>query len=247
MTLCVILIIRSLELMEKIPAFIFARGGSKGLKNKNIKEFNSRPLIYWTIKELKKSKLVDKIFVSTDSKKIKKIAESFGATVPFLRPKKLSLDKSPEILAWKHALEFLKKKNEMPKIFFSCPVTSPLRKANDIDAMIKLFYLSKADTVVGVTNSHRSPYFNMMKEKKNKSLSIIIKKSKQIYNRQECPKTFDLTTFGFIVKTKNIFSKKSIFDGNVKGYEVNKNISIDIDDLFDFKFAEYLMKNNVKL
>ena len=232
--------------MIKIPAFIFARGGSKGLKDKNIKKFNGKPLIYWTIKELKKSKFIDSIYLSTDSKKIRNIANKYKIQTPFLRPKNLSKDTSAEIFAWKHFINFLKKENKMPSIFFSCPVTSPLREVSDINNMINLFFKKKADTVVGITESHRNPYFNMMKENNRKKLSVVLKSQKKIYNRQNCPVIYDLTTFGFIVKTKNILKNKDILKGNVYGYKVPKKKAIDIDDEQDFKFAEFIMKRNDK-
>ena len=92
-------------------AIIPARGGSKGLKNKNILKFNNKPLLAWSIIAAKKSKLFSKIIVSTDSKKIAVIAKKYGAEVPFLRPKKLSSDRSKSVDLVIHALDFYKKKN----------------------------------------------------------------------------------------------------------------------------------------
>ena len=87
-------------------AFIFARGGSKGIKDKNIKNFCGKPLIAWSIEMIKSLNLVEKLIVSTDSKKIANIAKFYGAEVPFARPKYLSKDSSPEWLAWRRALNF---------------------------------------------------------------------------------------------------------------------------------------------
>ena len=123
----------------KIYSFTFARGGSKGIKNKNLKKFKKKSLIYWAIQDCVKSKLISKIFVSTDSQKIAKEAKKAGATIPFLRPKELSTDLSPEYLSWKHALNFLKQKNDLPDIFISVPCTSPLRTSKDLDRMISTF------------------------------------------------------------------------------------------------------------
>ena len=90
-------------------AIIPARSGSKRIKNKNIKLFCGKPIIYYSINEAKKSKIFQKIIVSTDSEKIKKISEKYGAEVPFIRPRNISRDESPEWFAWQHALKYLEK------------------------------------------------------------------------------------------------------------------------------------------
>ena len=119
-----------------IIAFIFARGGSKGLKNKNLLKFKKKSLLANSILQAKNSKLIKKVFVSTDSIKIKKEAIKYKALVPFLRPKKLAGDKSPEINSWKHAIDYLNKKlNIFPDYIASVPTTSPLRNTSDINAL----------------------------------------------------------------------------------------------------------------
>ncbi len=116
-----------------IIALICARGGSKGVPNKNIKVLGGKPLIVRSINQVKEIKEVNKVIVSTDSKEIADIAVSAGAEVPFMRPKELAKDNAPEWLVWRHALENIKKLNgNYPDILIIVPVTSPLRTANDI-------------------------------------------------------------------------------------------------------------------
>ena len=122
--------------MKKNYAFIFARGGSKGLKNKNIKLFNGKPLIYYSINLAKKNKKIKKIFVSSDDKKILKISRKYGAEI-ILRPKSLSRDNSLELNAWKHAINYLKEKGENFDNFISLPCTSPLRNSKDINSALQ--------------------------------------------------------------------------------------------------------------
>ena len=150
----------------KIYSFTFARGGSKGIKNKNLVRFKNKTLISWAIKDCLKSKLITKSFISTDSYKIANEAKKAGAIVPFMRPKKLSTNLSPEYLSWKHAIKFLKKHNDLPDIFLSVPCTSPLRTSKDLDKMISIFIKKKPNLLVAVSESDRSPYFNMFKMKK---------------------------------------------------------------------------------
>ena len=149
--------------------FIFARGGSKSIKNKNIIKFNGKPLIANSILQAKKIKNINKIIVSTDSRKISLIAKKYGAEVPFLRPKKLSGDASPEYLSWRHALKecekIYKKKID---IFISLPATSPLRKLIDIKKSLNIFLknFKKYDMLVSLTHTNILPGFNLVKVNK---------------------------------------------------------------------------------
>ena len=120
----------------KIYAFIFARGGSVGIKNKNIKLFNGKPLIEYSINIAKQSQYIDEIFVSTDSKKIANISKKCGAKVPFLRPYELATNESPEILSWKHIINNI----ENFDIFISIPTVCPFKTVEDIDNCIKKIY-----------------------------------------------------------------------------------------------------------
>ena len=110
-------------------AFIFARGGSKGIKNKNILKFDDKPLIAHTIESAIMSQLFDDVVVSTDDDQIAEISTSYGASVPFIRPAKLASDNSNELLSWKHAIQNYE--NEISR-FISLPCTSPLRNFSTI-------------------------------------------------------------------------------------------------------------------
>ena len=116
---------------QKFIALICARGGSKGLKNKNIKIFDGKPLIAWTILLAKKVKQIDRVIVSTESKKIAIIARKYGGETPLVRPKKLALDYSPEWKSWRHAVNFLKKQNETPTGVIILPVCPTSPKISD--------------------------------------------------------------------------------------------------------------------
>ena len=137
---------------KKIIALILARKGSKGLKNKNIINLNGLPLIAYSIKYAKKSKLIDKVIVSTDGEKIAKISKRFGAEV-IKRPKKFSKDKSSPNEAINHAIKFLeeKLKIDFDVIVFLQP-TTPLRKNGEIDKAINLLIKKKLDTVFSSNN-----------------------------------------------------------------------------------------------
>ena len=220
-------------------AFIFARGGSKELKNKNIKLFNGKPLIYYSINLAKKIKSIKKIIVSSDNQKILKIAKKYGAET-LLRPRSLSNDTSSEIEAWKHAVRYLKNKNEKFDNFISLPCTSPLRIKKDVESAIRKLR-NKKDIVVGISKTNRSPNFNMVK--KDGVKVKLLKKDKILINRQMSQKTFDLTTIIYACNYKFVLDiKNSYWEGNVKFVEIPKIRSIDIDDITDFQLAELIYK-----
>jgi CMP-N-acetylneuraminic acid synthetase len=225
-------------------AFIFARGGSKGLPGKNIKMFFGKPLIAWSIEHAKKVKSIHRVIVSTDSNEIAKIAKKFGAEVPFLRPKEISKDDSPEWMAWRHALSFLKEtEGGMPEIMISIPATAPLRRVVDIKNCLNLFKKGNVDTVIAITKARRNPYFNIVKKKQNGYIDLVSRPTKKIYRRQDSPLVYDMTTVAFVTDPQFIMQNKSIFNGRVKAVEVPVDASIDIDSLFDFKMAEFFFKN----
>ena len=227
-----------------IVAFIFARGGSKGLPGKNIKFFSGKPLIAWSIEQAKQVQSIDRVIVYTDSDEIAKIAKDYGAEVPFLRPKNISEDHSPEWMAWRHALSFLlETEGKMPDIMLSIPTTSPLRRVIDVEECLKLYKNGGADVVITTTDSHRSPYFNMVKEDENGNINLIIKPKEKLYRRQDAPVVYDMATVAYVMDPQFIMRNESIFDGRIKAVKVPLENSIDIDTMFDFKMAEFFLDN----
>ena len=220
---------------KKIFFFIFVRAGSKGIPNKNLRKIDGKSLLEITIDTEKKLK-PNKIFIFSDSKKIESLSKKFG--VNFIkRPHHLCTDKSPELLSWKHAIKSV---NENFDIFVSLPVTSPLRKSIDVKRCIKKKIDYKNDLVVCVTKSKKNPYFNMFIKKKN-SFKRIIKSN--FHRRQDAPESFDLTTVTYVSEPSYIIKSNNIFNGVVQGIEIPYRRSVDIDDIYDFKLAKYLMTN----
>jgi CMP-N-acetylneuraminic acid synthetase len=229
-----------------IVAFIFARGGSKGLPNKNIKIFNGKPLIAWAIEHAKSINRIGRVIVSTDSEEIAKTARSLGAEVPFIRPRDLATDESPEWLSWQHALEFIMITDGcLPDLMLSIPTTSPLRNPEDINKVIDEYLENDTDIVITVTEPYRSPYFNIVKDSPEGYVELFARSEKYINRRQDCPKTFDMTTVAYAANPSFVLSNKNIFDGRVRKIVVPKETSVDIDTLFDFEYAEFILKKRV--
>lgn len=216
---------------------VFARGNSKEIKNKNLLKFKSISLTEHAVKQAYKTKLLNKVYISSDSKKIIKAAKKQGAIVPFVRPKNLSTDTSPEILAWRHFVKYLKIMNIKPAYIVSVPTTSPLRKVTDIVKSMLLAKKNNHDIVFTITKSSKNPYFNMVIKRKRK---IQLLKKKNLFRRQDGPKFFDLTTISYVFRPDFIMKTKNLFSGNVGFIEVPKKRSIDIDDKLDYNFVKFL-------
>jgi N-acylneuraminate cytidylyltransferase len=228
-----------------VVAFIFARGGSKGLPGKNIRLLNGKPLIAWSIEHALNVKRIDRVIVSTDSEEIAKVAKQYGAEVPFIRPAELATDDSSEWLAWRHALNYLiETKGSLPDVMVSVPSTAPLRQLVDIESCLDEYEKGCADVVITVTKAHHSPYFNMVKSSQDGSVGLVNPPESTIGRRQDAPLVYNMTTVCYVLNPKFVMSHDSIFSGAVKAVEVPIESAIDIDTLLDFQFAEYLI--NIK-
>jgi len=227
----------------KIVGCIFARGGSKGLPGKNIRMFCGKPLIAWSIEHTKAIERISRIIVSTDSEDIAQVALDYGAEVPFLRPTELAKDTTPEWMAWRHLLHYLREEEQyIPEIMVSTPATSPLRIPQDIDKCIDKYITCSADVVVTVTESYRNPWFNMVKKRSDGSVGIVNTPKDPIYRRQDAPRVFDMSTVAYVARPDYVMREMEIFRGKVHAVEVPVERAVDIDTLFDFQLAEFIMK-----
>lgn len=230
---------------KKCIAFIFARGGSKGVLRKNLKPLDGKPLIAYSINSALENELIDEVIVSTDDSEIAEVAKSLGAKVPFIRPEELARDDSPEWLSWQHAVKYCQNNSIDFDIFVVLPATAPLRNNTDITKCIEKLESSNSDMIITVRNAERNPWFNMVK-KDEKGQTVIVNKPKEnIFRRQDVPIVFDMTTVAYVSSKEYILEKTSIFDGTLDHVVIPKERAIDIDDEVDFEFAEYLLRKNV--
>ena len=223
-------------------AFIFARGGSKGLPGKNIKPLLGKPLIQYSIEVALQTSGIDKVFVSTDDDDIAKVSRSIGAIV-IDRPVELAQDDSPEWEAWQHAISWVKKRYGDFEEFISLPATSPLRSVKDVESAIYKRSDIGADICIAITPAGRSPYFNMVKKSSNNLIELVSKPANSISRRQDAPEVFDITTVVYVANVEFIMKNNNLFDGMVTSIEVPKHRAVDIDDMYDFNFAESILNN----
>ena len=220
-------------------AFIFSRGGSKGVKDKNIREVAGKPLITHSIHAALESKYISRVIVSTDSEKIAKVARESGAEV-LDRPEELASDTSSEILSWKHAIE--NNQDSLHSTFISLPATSPLRNTADIDSAMEKYYATECDVLFGISPAHRNPWLNMVKIDEKDHIEILISGSSAV-RRQDVPEVFDVTTCVYIGNTDYINKCNSLMEGDVGYSLIPTERSLDIDTEYDLYLADLLLRN----
>lgn len=227
--------------MENMIAIIPARSGSKGLKDKNIKELNGKPLMAYTIESALKSRVFKDVVVSTDSLEYKKIAESYGAYVPFLRSNELSTDSASTIDVIE---DLLNRMHEMGKDYESLMIlqpTSPLRDENDIIEAVRLFNEKNANSVVSMCESEHSPLLTKQLDETNSLDGFLEDLNKS--RRQDFNKFYRLNGAIYLLNVEYFLKYKNFYKKNSYAFIMDKNKSVDIDDINDFKYAEFLIKS----
>lgn len=226
-----------------VVAVIPARGGSKGVPRKNIRPLAGKPLIAYAIETALASNLIDRVIVSTDDGEIAETSRRCGAEVPFIRPRELATDDSPEWLTWRHAILTLEEEDgESSMAVFVCvPPTSPLRSVEDVDSCIRTLMDSDADLVITVKEASRNPYFNMVTLNNDGYAELVIRPQSNIHRRQDAPRVYDMTTVAYAARPEFIKGADSIFEGRVKAVVVPSERALDIDAELDFQFAEFLL------
>ncbi len=230
-----------------LTAFVFARGGSKGLPGKNIKPLAGKPLIGWAIEQALGVERIERVVVSTDDAGIAEVARWYGAEVPFMRPDCFAGDTASEWDAWRHALETMRDtEGELPDPFISVPTTSPLRLSEDIEACLGRYFEGDADMVVAVTEAHRNPWFNMVRTREDGTVLPVNNPDGKVVRRQDAPTVHDMTTVAYVADPRHILRSNSVFSGRVRAVEVPVERSIDIDTPHDFAIAEFLLTRRLQ-
>lgn len=228
---------------RKILGIVPARIGSKGLKFKNLKKLNSKPLIYWPIKTLKKSKYIDKIILNTDSKKIRDLGTKMGAQTPFLRPKYLASDNSKISDTIIHTIKYFEQKRIFYDYILLLEPTSPLTTSSDVDYAIKTLEKNsnKADALVSVAeNISGHPKFSVKLDKNQFIKSL----NKSFFDepRQKIDKIFFYSGNFYLSKVNSFIKKKTFYHKKTMAIVSSKMKSFEIDDELDFFIVEKIMK-----
>jgi N-acylneuraminate cytidylyltransferase len=227
-----------------VVAFVFARGGSKGLPGKNLRPLGGKPLVAWAIETARASPLIDRVVLSTDDPEIAAVGRAYGAEAPFLRPPELATDEAPEWLAWRHAIGAIEAApgGRPIDLFVSLSPTSPLRAVGDVDACIGLALEGDCDVAITVTPAHRNPWFNMVARDPDGNCRLVNRGGAAFHQRQAAPEVFDMTTVAYAVRPTFVMAADGIFAGRVKAVVVPPERAVDIDTELDLRFAEFLLR-----
>lgn len=221
---------------KTVLAIIPARGGSKGIPNKNLIPLADKPLIGWTIDAAKGSKYIDRLILSSDSQAIIDYAISAGCEAPFVRPAELAQDDTPGIAPVLHATEALDKKYDLVVLL---QPTSPLRETEDIDSCIEKS-VAHATSCVSVTEPDKSPYWMYTLNEADGKMQPLLKTDAM--RRQDLPKVYALNGAVYVAETSFLLVHKSFLTSDTVASIMPKIRSVDIDDMMDLEWAEVVMK-----
>jgi len=225
---------------RNILAIIPARGGSKGIPRKNIRLLCGKPLIAYTIEAALNSKLINRVFVSTEDEEITKVSKKYGAEV-ISRPTELAQDDTPSFPVFQHAIRHLEEvKDYHPEIIVVLQPTSPLRIVEDIDRAIEGFMESKYDSIVSVCEVEHPPQW--MYTLAGNRLKPLIKDGENVIRRQDAPKVYRLNGAVHVTSRDIMMKKNRVLGKDTGAYIMPLERSIDIDTELDFKLAELLMR-----
>ena len=228
--------------MMKPICIIPARAGSKSVPNKNIRLIAGKPLIYYTIKSALESKLFSHVIVSTEDKKIASIAKKYGAEVPFMRPRNLATDKTPQEQVLLHAVKKLNSLGIDFEIFVYRDCTVPFIDSSDMNGAIELLKKSDCYSTCASIKAHPNPYFGMWEPSKEGFLKISKTTDKVISRRQDAPIVYIIDGL-FVFWTKKFLKTRKCLTSKMLPYEISREHSHMIDFEFDFKVAELLINS----
>lgn len=224
---------------KTVLAIIPARGGSKGVPLKNIRNVGGKPLIAWTIIEGKKSKYIDRLILSSEDERIINVAKELGCEVPFTRPSSLAQDETSSIDVILHAVQTIPEKYDY--IVLLQP-TSPLRKVIDIDNCIEECLEKNAKACVSVTEPEKSPFW-MYKINENGFMVPLVNLNKRITRRQDFPLVFALNGSVYFAQWEWLLETRSFLTSDTIPYFMPRERSIDIDSEFDLRVCDFLLNS----
>jgi CMP-N,N'-diacetyllegionaminic acid synthase len=230
--------------LKNVLAIIPARGGSKGLPEKNIRPLAGHPLIAYSIKAALDTPSVTRVIVSTDSEKIAEVATSYGAEVPFLRPAEYAQDHSLDLDVFVHALNWLKQhESYVPDLLVQLRPTSPIRFIHDIETCIdRLIAHPEADSLRIVTPAPQTPYKMWRIRSENEPMEplLTLEGTADPYNqpRQHLPTVYWQIGSLDVIRPRVILEAGSMSGSSILPHIVSREQAIDIDDLLSFQQAE---------
>jgi CMP-N,N'-diacetyllegionaminic acid synthase len=232
--------------MTQIIGLIPARGGSKGIPGKNVKDLAGKPLIAWTIIAALESKCCERVIVSTDDPEIVRVARDWGAEVPFLRPGDLALDTTPQIEVVLHSISCLREdQGNNPDYILLLQPTSPFRTSDDIRKITASAKAKDADAVVSVCIAQTHPYLTK-KITADGKLKEFITPAVNYERRQDMPVAYSLNGALYLNKVSSLVLEHTFTPEGSFAYIMPQERSLDIDNPWDFYLAELILRETMR-
>lgn len=240
-----------------ILGLIPARGGSKSIPQKSIYPLHGKPLMYYTIRAAKDSRLITRLVLSTDDPEMAAVGKKYGAEVPFMRPKKLAADTTPDLPVFKHTLQWLEK-NEgyRPDIIVQLRPTSPFKSGADIDRAVQLLIDNpRADSVRSISIPAQTPFkmltigkHGLLRPLLPKAFPEVFRKYKEPFNtpRQALPAIWEYSGYIDVLRWATIMKKNSMSGSKALPFTTEEWRNLDIDSMRELQYAEILFKNRKK-
>lgn len=222
-------------------AVIPARGGSKGLPGKNIRPLNGKPLILYSIEAALESGIVTQVVVSTDDEAIADVARHAGAEVPFLRPAELATDEAKSIDVLRHAVQYYEENGQQYDYILLLQPTSPLRTATDIREAMKQFIYCGADSLQSVASARTHPY--LLRQRSDAGQLSPYLEAESHARRQDLTELYELNGAIYLMKRGLLMEQGKIVGASNQGFIMPAERSVDIDTLWDFRLAEWILQH----
>ncbi|MDG2407243.1 MAG: acylneuraminate cytidylyltransferase family protein [Paracoccaceae bacterium] len=225
-----------------IVGHIGARKGSKGVPGKNFRDLNGKPLIDWSLDQLINNSRIDIVVVSTDDERIYRHAQDRQTLDIGLRPPQLCTDFAPKWAVWQHSLQATEVKTGPVSVFLDLDCTHPMRLDSDIDAALDQFDVSAPDMLMSCCEARKNPYFNLLELDENGALHVSKSLATHVVARQQAPVVYEHAGVVYVLKPDYLKSASSLFEGRVLPFVLPVERCVEIDSEFDFKIAEFLMR-----
>ena len=223
---------------------ICARGGSKGVKGKNVRMMLGKPLIAYSIEQAQASGMFDAIAVSSDSAQILEIASAFGVDHLVKRPAELATDTAAKLPVIRHCVtEVERVRGQTFNTLVDLDATSPLRSIQDIQNAVSLLEISGCSNVITAMPARRSPYFNLVEVDSNNAVTLSKPLATALVRRQDAPKCYDMNASIYVWQRKVLFDALTLFNSDTGLYVMPEERSIDIDSELDYLFVDFLMSH----
>lgn len=221
---------------------ICARGGSKGVKNKNIRDLAGQPMIAHSLTQARASGLFDVIAVSSDSPEILEVGRRHGADLLIERPAELATDTAAKLPVIRHCVEGAERiTGKKFDVVVDLDATSPLRWVEDIQGAVHLLESQKVANVITAAPARRSPYFNLVELGEDGVVRLSKPLEKPIVRRQDSPKCFDMNASIYVWQRAALFDCPTVFNADTRLFIMPAERSTDIDNELDFEIVELLM------